>query len=435
MLFDLFGGSEKRNLENPKYSLTDPSNWFNTSSRAASGVDVSEEKALGVPAIFHAVNLISNTIANLPLHLYKVDGDGQPQKATSDPLYRVVHDRANDVHTKFAFFKWIVHRALASPKGRGLALILRNGAGRVAGFMPLDESTVTVEQSTANGRLVRTYTVGTKRYEAWEVLDLAPILAMNGMDALSPIMMNRDAIAAMIEAEAYATALFANGGVPPLTLTGNHTSPIAADRASEQVSNALRAGRNPSRKVLPIPMGFDLKNLGFDPASQQMIELRRFQISEASRIFNVAPALLFDLSTGTYSNVEQQSLSFATQTITPLVKLIEQELNLKLFGGNPKTRQNLTNYVEFNVDALVRGDLKSRMEALARSVNAALLTPDEARALDNRPAMPGGDRLYIQGATVPLEDAGKTVPAPLTAPTPEEPIKEDINEVDDNGTA
>jgi HK97 family phage portal protein len=166
-----------------------------------------------------------------------------------------------------------------------------------------------------------------------------------------------------------------------------------------------------------------------------MIELRRFQISEASRIFNVAPALLFDLSTGTYSNVEQQSLSFATQTITPLVKLIEQELNLKLFGGNPNTRQNTVNYVEFNVDALVRGDLKSRMEALARSVNAALLTPDEARALDNRPAMPGGDRLYIQGATVPLEDAGKTVPATNPAPEPEEPIEEDTQEVDDNGNA
>lgn len=433
MLFGLFGGSETRNLENPRYSVSDPTNWFGKSSRAANGVDVSEDKALGVPAIFHAVNLISSTIANLPLHLYKIDGDGQPQKATSDPLYRVVHDRANDVHTKFAFIKWIIHRALASHRGRGLALILRNGAGRVAGFMPLDESTVTVAQSVKDGRLVRNYTVGTKQYEAWEVLDIAPILATNGMDALSPIMMNRDAIAAMIEAEAYATALFANGGVPPLTLTGNHTSPLTADRATEQVSNALRTGRNRSRQVLPIPVGFELKNLGFDPASQQMIELRRFQISEASRIFNVAPALLFDLSTGTYSNVEQQSLSFATQTILPLVKLVEQELNLKLFGGNPNTRQNLINFVEFNVDALVRGDLKSRMEALARAVNASLLTPNEGRALDNRPALPGGDKLYIQGATVPLEDAGKAVPAPNPAPDAATPTDNPSGGVNDNG--
>jgi HK97 family phage portal protein len=253
MLFDLFGGSETRNLENPNNSLTDPSNWFNTSSRAANGIDVSEDKALGVPAIFHAVNLISSTIANLPLHLYKIEG-GQPQKATSDPLYRVVHDRANDVHTKFTFFKWIVHRALASHKGRGIALITRNAAGRVAGFLPQDESTVTIHQEVVQGRLVRTYAIGTKTYKAWEVLDFAPILAMNGMDALSPIMMNRDAIAAMIEAEAYATALFANGGVPPLTLTGPlASSPSAQDRANDQINTALRSGRDGKRPFYQSP--------------------------------------------------------------------------------------------------------------------------------------------------------------------------------------
>lgn len=433
MLFDLFGGREKRNAENPRDNITGLD--FIT-SRKTDAANVNETTALGVPAIFHAVNLISSTIANLPLHLYKVDGDGQPQKATTDPLYRVVHDRANDVHTKFAFFKWIVWRALASNRGRGLALILRNGAGRVAGFLPLDESVVTVAQSVTNGKLVRTYTVGTKTYEAWEVLDLAPITAMNGMDALSPIDLNRATIAAMIDAENYSSSLFANGGVPPLTLSGPIGSPAAADRASEQINDALRTGRDNKRKILPIPAGFELKNLGFDPASQQMIELRRFQISEAARIFNIAPALLFDLSTGTYSNVEQQSLSFATQTILPLVKLIEQELNLKLFGGNPNTRQNTSNYVEFNVDALVRGDLKSRMEALARSVNAAIMTPNEARALDNRVALPGGDKLYIQGATVPLEDAGKIAPAPNPAPEPEQDtIEKDTQEVDDNGDA
>ena len=105
------------------------------------------------------------------------------------------------------------------------------------------------------------------------------------------------------------------------------------------------------------------------------------------------------------------------------MKLIEQELNLKLFG-----KRNTSNFVEFNIDALVRGDLKSRMEALVRSVFGSIRTPNEARALDNLPPLPGGDQLYIQGATVPLEDAGKTLsptPVPTTA-------QEDQTNVKDN---
>jgi HK97 family phage portal protein len=434
MLFNLFGGTETRSLENPRYSVSDPANWFGTSSRAANGIDVNETKALGVPAIFQAVNLISSTIANLPLHLYKVDKDGQPTKATKDALYTVVHDRANDVHTKSAFLKLLVWRAFASHRGRGLSLILRNAAGRVAGFLPLDEGAVTIAQTITNGRVERTYTIGTATYKAADVIDFAPILAVNGVDALSPIVLNRDTIAGMIEAEAYATALFANGGVPPLTLTGPQASPAAADRVSDQINAALlKKNRDGSRKILNIPASFELKNLGFDPAKQQLIELRRHHISEASRIFNIAPALLFDLSTGTYSNVEQQSLSFATQTILPLVKMLEQELNLKLFGA-----RNTVNYVEFNIDALVRGDLLSRMEALGKGVNTSLITPNEARALDNRPALAGGDKLYIQGATVPLEDAGKVAPTQPVAPalSPDQPAQTDIQgEEDENGDA
>lgn len=430
MHFNIFGSGERRSLENPSKSLSDPSNWFDSSRKSAAGIDVSEESALGVPAIWQAVNLIAGTIGHLPLHLYKVDKNGQPTKATKDQLYAIIHDRANDVHSKSAFFKMLVWRALAGSKGRGLALITKNVAGRVAGFIPLDESAVTIDQRIEAGRLVRTYTIGSKTYGASEVIDIAPVLKSNGKDAYAPLEVHRNAIGAMIAAEEYATELFANGGVPPLTLSGPAAkSPAATDRAVDQIGEALRIGKNRKRNILPIPQDFELKNLGFDPSKQQMIELRRFQVSEASRIFNVAPAMLHDLTTGTYSNVEQQNLNFAQQTILPIVKMLEQELNLKLFGV-----RNTTNYVEFNVDALVRGDLLSRMEALARAVNSALLTPNEARALDNREAKPHGDKLYMQSATTAL---GST-PAPANpavsangAATEETPQ----NNEEDNGEA
>jgi hypothetical protein len=76
-------------------------------------------------------------------------------------------------------------------------------------------------------------------------------------------------------------------------------------------------------------------------------------------------------------------------------------LNLKLFG-----RKNAGRHAEHNLDGLLRGDLVARMGALSQSVQNGLLTPNEGRALDNRPPMDGGDGLFIQGATVPLNQAG-----------------------------
>lgn len=420
MKFGLFGGKETRSLENPSVSLSDPVNWFNHGTATDIGIPVGEDAALGVPAIWQAVNLISATIGNLPLQLMSVDADGSPVKATADPLYKILHDRVNDVHTKSQFFKWWIMRALVSERGRGLALILRNKAGRCAGFLPLSEGVADIRQKVVDGKIIRTYGFNGTVYKAADILDLAPIVGADGFTALSPITSNKDAIAAMIAAERYATRMFANGGVPPLTYTMKaNGSAAGGDRASSQISELLRMARAEKRVVIPVQDGNKLEPLGFEPAKQQMIELRQFQISEASRIFNVAPALLHDLSTGTYSNFEQQSLSFASQTILPLVTMIEQELNLKLFG-----QRNSLNYVKFNIDALVRGDLKSRMEALARAVNSGLLTPNEGRALDDRPAMEGGDRLYIQGATVPLTDAGK-VAQPTVLPSSDEPTAEE----------
>ena len=429
MLFNIFGSGERRSLENPNRSVADPANWFDASRKSAAGIDVNEESALGVPAIWQAVNLVAGTIGHLPLHLYKVDKNGQPTKATKDPLYSVIHDRANDVHSKSVFFKMLVWRAFAGSKGRGIAIILRDRVQRVRGFVPVDETLVKIDQTIENSQLVRTYTIGSKVYKANDIIDFAPSLKSDGIEAYAPIIVHRNTIGSMIAAEEYATELFANGGVPPLTLTGPGTSPASNDRASEQIMGAIKSSKDRKRTVLPMPTGFKLESLGFDPSKQQMIELRRFNVSEASRIFNVAPAMLHDLTTGTYSNVEQQNLNFAQQTILPIVKMLEQELNLKLFGV-----RNTTNYVEFNVDALVRGDLLSRMEALARAVNSALLTPNEARALDNREAKPHGDKLYMQSATTAL---GST-PAPANPAVPaNEATTEETpqNNEEDNGEA
>lgn len=428
MLFGLF---ETRNVENPNVPLSNTTaiaELFGGGGKSAAGISVTEAKALGVPAIWQAVNVIAGTLGHLPFHLYR-DNKGTVEKATTDPLYKVIHDRANSVTSKATFWKWAVSRMLLA--GRAYAIILRNKADKCVGFLPVDERQVIIEQELTNGELKRTYVVNGKRYGYYDILDLPLTLQADGINHLNPIDVHKNAIGLMIAAEEYAATLFVNGGVPAIFLTAPAKSPAARDRASEQVESKLSANRA-NRLVTTLPTDHKVTEVGFDPSKQQLIEMRRFEVTEVSRIMNIAPAMLHDLSSGTFNNVEQQSLNFSQQTILPLVKIIEQELNLKIFGN-----RNTTSYVEINMDGLVRGDLKSRTEALARGINTAIYTPNEARSLMNLPADPEGNVLLIQGATIPLSKAGETPVQPAPKPEAEpkddtEPKNEDGENEDDN---
>lgn len=428
MLFGLF---ETRNVENPNVPLSGQTAFeglFGGRAKSAAGVNVTEAKALGVPAIWQAVNVIAGTLGHLPFHLYR-DNGGKLEKATNDPLYKVIHDRANSVTSKATFWKHSVSRMLLA--GRSYSIILRNKAGKCVGFLPVDEKQVVIEQELKDGELKRTYVVNGKRYNYFDILDLPLTLQADGINHLNPITVHKNAIGLMIAAEEYAATLFANGGVPAIFLTGPAMSPAARDRASDQVETKLSANRA-NRLVTTLPAGHEVTEIGFDPSKQQLIEMRRFEVTEVSRIMNIAPAMLHDLTSGTFNNVEQQGLNFSQQTILPLVKIIEQELNLKIFGN-----RNTTSYVEINMDGLVRGDLKSRTEALARGINTAIYTPNEARSLMNLPADPEGDVLLIQGATIPLSKAGETPVQPAPEPEAEpkdetDPKNEDGENEDDN---
>jgi HK97 family phage portal protein len=170
-------------------------------------------------------------------------------------------------------------------------------------------------------------------------------------------------------------------------------------RAMTDIGRAIDGAKASDKPIFPMPPGHTLTQVGFDPEKGQMTDARRFQIEEIARIYGLPPIFLQDLTHGTFSNSEQQDLHLVKHTISQWVQALEEEMNLKLFG-----QRNGGRYVEHNVDGLLRGDFKTRMEGLAIGVQNSLISPDEGRALENRPAKGGNaDKLLIQGATVPLD--------------------------------
>lgn len=398
----------RASLENPLVPLSDVAAWRSLLGEwnSVAGVVVNAETALTVPAIWCAINFISSTFASLPMDLFIRVESGR-ETATKDPLYAILHDAPNAEWTSFAWRKYSMMNTLL--RGRALTFIERNKAGRVMNLWPLDPCKTTIKRK--DGRKSYEYKDGdrTVTYAASEIIDVPFMLDADGVSHIDPISKLSGAVGLSIAIEQYAQKFFANGGVPPLALYGPMGSPGAASRAASDVTEAVKAANNERRNVMIMPAGHELKAVGVDPQKSQLLEARQFQVIEIARVFNLPPVFLQDLTNGTYSNTEQQDLAFTKHTLTQWLEAWEQELNLKLFAP-----RNRTKYVEFNADGLLRGDFQTRMAGWAAGIQNGFVKPKEARAAENWPdGGPEADRLYIQGATVPL---GTTPVTPIAAP-------------------
>lgn len=350
---------------------------------------VTIETALGEPAVFSAVMFLSRSLASLPLHSYRKK-DGEAARIDGE-LQMLLNEAPNPEWTSFGWRQYMWQQAFTG--GRGLTWIERAGE-KVVALWPMDPTRTTVRRQ--GGRKI--YRFDSKEYPAADVIDVPFALKTNQLDAYSPISKCADAIALSIAMRNYAATFFAGGGVPPLALEG--PLPQGADafkRAMADIRRAIDLAKKASESFFGIPPGHSLKPIGVDPSKGQMVEARRFQLEEIARIYQMPPIFLQDLTNGTMANTEQQDLQLVKHIIVHWTSAFEDELNLKLFGQRRRAR-----YVEHSLDGMLRGDLKSRIDAMARGIQTGQLTPNEARALDNRPPMPEGDKLYVQGATVPL---------------------------------
>lgn len=409
----------RSSLENPQVPLSDVNAWRQLLGEwhSVAGEVVNAETALEVSAVWCAVNFIAGSFASLPLQLFKKGDKGAKDEDTSDPLSAMLHDAPNPEWTSFAWRKYSMVNILCRG-GRSYTFIERNKAGRVMNLWPLDPNHMIVKR--VGGRKTYEYKDGDNKYvyNSDEIIDVAFMLHADGVTHVDPVAKLKGPVGLSLALERYAQKFFANGGVPPLSLAGPVGSPAAASRAATDVNSAVRAANEERRNVIIMPTGYELKPVGFDPKKSQMNEARLYQIGEIARMFGLPPVFLQDLTHGTFTNTEQQDLAYVKHTLTTWLEAWEQEMNLKLFANRSKK------FVEFNVDGLLRGDFQTRMAGYATGIQNAIITPDEARSAENRPAKGGpADELQIQGATVPL---GKNLPSQPAKPANDngDPAKE-----------
>ncbi len=387
---------EQRSLEDPQYSLAENPDALLQLLGVADANNslplVSIDAALQVPAVLTSVAFLSRTLAALPLHTFENKKNGK--KIESDTASLLNH-APNEEVTSFDWRRY--HWQQVFTGGRGMSWIERSGTRAIA-IWPMDPQATTIVRR--NGRKI--YRFDGREYPATAVIDTPFMLKRDRLGSHSPIALGNKAISLAIAMGNYAGGFFASGGTPPLALEG--PLPSGADafkRAQDQINRAIDLARRSKSPFFGMPPGHQLKAIGIDPNKGQMVEARLFQIQEIARIWQLPPVFVQDLSKGTFSNTEQQDLQLAKHLIMHWATQFEKEITLKLYGW-----RNPVHRAKHNLDGLQRGDFKSRTEAMARSILTGQLMPNEARELEGRPAAEGGDRLYVQQATVPLTDAG-----------------------------
>lgn len=372
---------------------------------------VGEATSIRCVDVFRCVSILSGLIASLKINLYTWDGDRRVV-ATQHHLYPLLRMQPNEFMSSFVWRELIIVTLLLW--GNHYSRIVYDNAGRIVGFVPLPPWIVTVDRRQ-NGTI--RYAIRTKNgieyYEPEDILHI-PGLGFDGLQGLPVITaVGRQAIGTSLAMEEFTARLHANGVRPSGIGEAKEGMAPASFARMKETFDRLYSGVGNAGATIWVDAGTKWTPMQLSPKDAETLQARRFSTVQICNIFGV-PAMLLNENadmTAWGSGIEQIMLGFLMTTINPWLERIESEINRKLF-----MKSNFE--AEFDRDGLIVLDSKAKSELFSRLVTTAMMTPNEGRRRMNLPDMENGDRLYIQGAMIPLEKAGNNQGGAPAAPAP-----------------
>jgi HK97 family phage portal protein len=385
-----------RRLLVPEQKSLDVSNaWalIDLGAGTAAGLSVSPETCLRCPAVRGAVAVLAESVAQLPLILYRRGDDGSKERAVDHSLYEILHDQANDWSSAFEFRQQLMVDVLLH--GNAFAHIGRSRAsGAIVELVRLPPRAVQVDADDATGEPTYWVNDNTGRRQ----IDRADLLHLQALGGEAPVMLAREAIGLSLAMEQHQSRLFANGARPAGVLRLKGRIPPATLERLQQDFAAKWSGFAGSGRTMILEEDASFDPLTFSSVDLQMLELRRFQTAEIARALRIPLHLLGDWERATWSNAEVAGQQFLSFSLLPWLKLWEGALRRALL--TPEERRD--HYFEFLVDDLVRADIAARFEAYSKAVTNGFMAINEVRASENRPPMAGGDELRVPLNTEPV---------------------------------
>jgi HK97 family phage portal protein len=359
---------------------------------------VTEDTAMQVSAVWACVRLLSETVASLPINVYKKTEDGRTLDQSSW-LYTLFSYKPNRYQNKLEFFETIMMNLALH--GNAYAKITRAG-GAVRSLMPLMSAQV-VPTLLPDGSVVYEYTDGTNVdiYASESIWHIK--LFGNGIVGKSPISFGRNIIGIAQAAEKSTSKIYQNGGKPSGVLSFDRL--LTPEQRSKVRENFTSLTTGTDDRLLVLESGMKFDSISLSPQDIELLSSRKFQIEEICRWFGVPSVLVNDTGGATAwgSGIEQIVSGFYKLNLRPYLERIEASVNYGLLSKEESEIYEL----EFDFEGLLRSDFKSRVDAYRTAIAGSVMTPNEARKLEGLPILDGGDILFAPLNMTSIEKMGQ----------------------------
>lgn len=352
-------------------------------------VVVNKNTAMRIAAVFSCVLVRAESLASIPFSVMQ-DTKAGTVKAYSHPVHYLLKVRPNKRQTAADFWKTV--SVQIDLEGESIAIIKYSGR-MIPVELKLVKRAKEVEVFEVDDNIY--YRIKGKVYHDWEVLHFKD-LSIDGERGMSKIEYNAKTVG-----YSHKLANFADKSIgvkPPgyFTTTSNPNGD-AVKALKKDWNESIDDGEVPL-----LPFGLDYKHLSISPQDAQYLDSKKSTKEDICGIFRVPPSFIQDYGRATWANSEQQDLVFTKYTMTPTVTNIEQECNYKLFSEANKTSAEPF-YVKGNMNALLRGDFKSRTEGYKTLFDRGLINGDMVAELEDWNKWEGGDRRFVPMNMVPLD--------------------------------
>jgi HK97 family phage portal protein len=372
-----------------------------------SGTFVTPETALGVAALFCAVNVISRDIAVMPRAVYRRLPGGGREIDRSLPVHDLISVQPNDDMNSQRWMQSEMCHVLT--RGNGLNEIVRNKRNGEPVEIHVLHPAKTYPKRTESGQLY--YELENKKKLLPEDCLHFAGMGFDGIMGYCPVTVCRQTVGLTMGAEQYGAAFFGNSA-----RTGGWIK--VARRMSEGALNSLRRsfnqihqGSQSAHQVGILEEGMDWVNAQFSPEDAQFLATRAFQVLDIARMYGIPPHKLCDYSQAHLANVEQSNLEYVAMTLLGWVVMLESEMNCKLLTRE----QRQTHEIGLDMSVLLRADTAARMARVQTLRNTGAISADEIRISEGmNPIGPdrGGDKYLVQAQYIPLDQVGKIPPKP-----------------------
>lgn len=406
MLARILGIGGLSTTDKPPERRSSPTSWDlmrGVGVGPQAGGPVGPHLAENLSAVFACVQIIAETVATLPLLVYRREGDGK-SPSLDHPVARLFSRAPNTLQTPVEFLEMMTAHCLL--RGNCYAEIERDNRGAPIALWPLHPDTVSVYRVTRSRGVVYDVTDpsgGTRRLLADEIFHLKD-RSDDGIVGRSRLQRAHETFTVALMTETHAASVFKNSA----TLSGVLSHPdnigqVAADRLRADFER-LYKGPQSAGEIAILEEGLKWQAISVSPEASELLASRQFSIETVARIFRVPPPVLGDLSHGTYSNVTELGRWFHQHTIVPWLTRWERTIERSLFSDEGRR----THEVEFDADLLTRANQLERFQSYRIAREIGLNSPNELRKFENMNPRtdPAGDE-FLSPMNMQAEQKGK----------------------------